>query len=588
MYKWRIIRHENGGIGGKFSGTCYAYPGGRLSDSLSAIPVKARFKHDDNGPDEQYIWGCRYYGLMIEDNTDFYNLKILLGTTEYLIADFGMDYDETYNVETYLLNSEIFCIIKDKWNNLRYRFTAAAASTVFGISNFYIGAKRESDGSASGNFSGVMFAFQYFDYDSSNYVKLIFRKNYLGVTDGIIPDHFGSCNAAIHNAVSSTFWSASEDISDYVVDISDLKYRTDQYNVPQIQRANLTVHNSLNLKIDDIVTITDLLTDTIQYIYRVKSITIQEYNLSEIELEDVLGDLADVYMSNCLSITPSFSNLRHDWWNIAEPVYFTGNYQITEYFQDSFNPEYCWISIMFLFRMLIGILELENLLDIDMTDMVSALTYLKHDGADLNYKRLSVNMYVLNSTGNNKNGECQADALKIFRGLLDMLRLSYRIIDSKLKFVEISNTEILYPEQVQITFQRQISDGVSGFLCRCIRLSESQNYWDDDIDWSDTVYDEYYITPSDEMLKDSFELHSLPDHINIGVHGDVNNHFEVLEPSIEQQLTESLNRYYSGRCSTVEYSHSYSTSHLSSYLEKVDDIIRNTSKVELQTFGGGN
>ncbi len=587
MHKWQIIKYENGGIGGKFNGNCYVNPDGRLSDNLLAIPIKIRYRHYRSGESEQYLWGGMYYGLKVIDDIDCYNLQLNIAGDVYYIQDFSMHYNETYNVETFIVNDEFTCIIRDKWNNLRFKHVTSVTNSSFGSILFYIGAGRMSDASAALCFKGVIFAFQYYDAVENEYAKLIFRKNYLNVQDYEVADHFRIKNAILYNESPALFWSGKTDISDYVVSLSKLKYRTDDYHIPLIQRASITLKNGTDLKIDDIVSIKDSLTDSIQYIYRVKSIKSEEYNQSVIEMEDILGDLSDVYMRNILRNTNSFSVLRYDWWNTLDPIYFTGNYQITEYFHDPFNPDYCWISFLFLIKMLYGVLEIDYMLNIDVSELESSISYLKQNQSNISFKAIALNLYILRSIGNNKDGDCQTNILQIVRSLFNALRISYRIFDSSIKLEEIDNSDILYPVTNRLTYRETITDSVNGYAISCNRLSTSQDYWNNDIDWSNTVSNEYFVSPSDEMLRNSLEKLTLPDHFNIGIHGSVNNHFSVVNPAIEQQLAVKLNELYTGKKLETEYSHCFTPTHLCSYSIKEDDIVNNISEVKLQSYQGG-
>lgn len=547
MHKWQIILHENGGIGGKFDGNCYVNPNGRFSDSLLAIPVKVRFKHNNEGAAEQYLWGGMYYGLKIINTADCYNLQLEIAGNEYLISDFALHYDDTYNIESFVSNSEFTCLIKDKWNNLRYKHTCSVSTTSFGNSIFYIGAERQSNASASGFFNGVIFAFQYFDSITNEYVKLIFRKNYLNVPDYVIKDHFGNKNASLYNIAPAAFWSESIDISDYSVSISKLRYRADEYHIPLIQRTAVTMRNNANLQIDDIISIQDILTGNIHYIYRVKSIKSVEYNLNEIALEDVYGDLSDIYFRNIIHSTTSFTELRYDWWNTVDPVLFISNYHITEYFHDPFNPDYCWMSLIYLLKMLHGVLELDYIIDLDTSELNNGTSYLKQDSTSINYREIAFNLYVLKCIGKNKEGECQVNVLSIFRALLNTMRITTRISNSHFIYEDINNDNIMFPEDNRKTYETTISEGPSSHFLQCTRLASSQNCWDDVIDWSDTLTEEFYELPSDEMLKNSFKKVSLPDHFNLGIHGSYNNHFATVSPPVEEQLTIKLNTLYTGK-----------------------------------------
>ncbi len=581
---WHYRDHLNGA---RFDGNVYINTNTSLDASVLVTSVKVRFRMEEfpSGTTEQSVWGMGNgndaYSLKLYVSSGKYHLRIRYLDTDYDYPGLDMNRDEIYNVSiNHPTTPSIVLNVRDQYNNSVYSETRTLTSTgTLTSTNLFVGATSDSLGGPQHQFTGTLFDFWY--YKSSTYRRLVFYKNYGGVGDATIKDFFGNRNAAVCGTIPSDFWPAKTVISDGITDITQLKHETDSFRTPILSDMSFVYYGKVSIRINDTIGIEDTGSGKENWLYRIHRTEETDEGLMRIYCESIFTALENV-RSNCfLSSSNSFTTSRTDWWSNLTPVFFTGsNYSTTEYYFDLGVSSRRWVTALFVLKSVVYFLQYDNILSVDVSSLVDAASGYRDSSSALSYKWFAISHYCMSYAGRgSKDDNDSADMATLLRELLLVLRLTFLIDDSVVKYDKVSYDSATIMDDDNFDYRRIVEKQRKYYQVNQTRLSSGIDYWDS---WTSSDAEEVSANniSSSYKVRNSVIDVNLTSHFIIQRHDNASNAISDLSPSFEVQLADILDEAFRRDISYINVKTGFVADMDERYIRKIDDLKNKTSEIK--------
>ncbi len=581
---WHYRDHYNGM---KFNGAVYVDTNATLATTDILSPVKCRFRLSSMLllPTEQCVWGMGngddVYSLKILNASDNFYLRVRYLDTDYDFGDLELNADEIYNVSVYIsATPEIVLAVRDQYNNPVFSESRSCVSSgTLATSNLFVGATSDVSNAPLRHFTGTIFDFWY--TRSSTHRRLVGYKNYGGAGYMTVKDHFNILDATVSGTMPSDFWATKTDISDQVMDISQLKQETDSLRTPVLCDMSFIWYGDDAIRINDTIAIEEVTLGKENWFYRVHRIEEQDEGLKRIYCESIFTALEQVSSDCYLTGSSTFAASRTDWWSNITPVLFSGsNYSTTEYFYDVGVSSRRWVSALYLLKSAIYFLQYDNILSVDTAGIFDAASDYTDSSSAMSYKWFAVSQYSLMYAGRgNKEDNDSADMLTLFRELLLALRLTFLIDDSVVKFRRTSYSTVSYSDEKIIAFRQSVEKQRKYYQVNQIRLSSGINYWDS---WTSSDSEEISANniSSSYKVKNSVIDVNLTDHFTLQRHASTSNQITDISPALEEQLVDILDSTFRRDIAYINVKTELTAEADERYVRKVDDLVNFTSEIK--------
>ncbi|MCD4829627.1 MAG: hypothetical protein K8R90_09405 [Candidatus Cloacimonetes bacterium] len=582
---WRCRDHRNGG---RLDGSCYIDCNGGLSAACVNVPIRCRFRFDafEAGTTRMAVWGVGDstgsdgYMLIVEKSGDDYRPVVRYLDTETAFADIALRPDCLYDIRLRVASGTLYLDVYDRWGNPLWEAgQAVSASGTLSSNDLFVGATSNDIDDPELNLTGTLFDLMY-TIDGTDYVRLVFYEGYDASGSGTVADAYNNLDATVISPPAD-FWPSRTDISDEVTAVGKLRRETDTWGVPRYCSLELTCRDTLNVKAHDVIEIEAVKTSAVNWLYRVERVEERPCGLQKLHCIDALADLAHVFTDRFFTITAAFTTARQDWWSNYAPVFTNGsNYSVTEYHYDASNESRRWVSLGYILQSVVAYLQLDNLIEVNLSDLLDADSPLEYSGSPLDYRWFAFNLYELIYAGRSRRDDNDSISVaRLLRQIAFALRFGWLLDDSDLEARPMTTGAPALADNSMLAFRSAVAKEHWPHQVRQQRLQSGVNSWDA---WDNGDTEEVAF----HNLGGSYRaLNRVKDITCVAIleprrHDSVSNALLDLSPDVLAQLADILDARYGASRTTESVRLPFTPSHDMRYASKVDDVNNMTTELK--------